>query len=128
MPNDARPGWYWECEADKSHWSSFAAATHVRIVRFFFELAQAGWPQDRLVFPCVVGLNDYVEDLGYLPMMWESRAESDTQPWFDAKYVRRLSTGAYSARGLLRPAVFSRSDLVQLFQTYKSIVGNDLLA
>src|SRR5436853_17911 len=52
MPNDARPGWYWECEADKSHWSSFAAATHVRIVRFFFELAQAGWPQDRLVFPC----------------------------------------------------------------------------
>ena len=40
-------GYWWECTADPSHFTSdFASVAKVPLVKFFFELAASGWKQD----------------------------------------------------------------------------------
>lgn len=62
----------------------------------------------------------------YLPMLWETVAQGETEPSFDFRYVTRSEEGHYQAYGLARPAVFSRSDLAALFAIYRRIVGREI--
>ena len=60
-------------------------------------------------------------------MLWEAQPHHETEPWIDFKYVGRTDRG-YESYGLARPAVFSKSELQKLFDTYRQIVGQELLA
>lgn len=145
-------GYWWQCDLDPRHVSStFEDVGGVPIVRFFYQLAQSGWDQRLLCKPCrvcnkgemritydfprtndpvrlrlkhVVGLTG--NSPSYLPMFWEAQPENEAEPWIDFKYVGRNSRG-YQSYGLARPAVFSRREFLELLDTYRSLVGHDLL-
>lgn len=151
--SERRKGYWWECDRDPSHAeANFAKIGKVGLVRFFFDLAKNGWDQERLSVPCavctvgrmritydfpravdqvrlsvvhVVGLTDNLP--GYLPMLWEAKPHHEEEPWIDFKYVGWREDRGYQSYGLARPAVFSRSDLRILFETYRRIVGYELL-
>jgi len=139
-------GYWWQCDKDAHHTASFHAATGSGIVAFLHRLAQSDWNGALLANPCrscggsmgftyefpqvasrtevrvrrIVGIRTHLP--GYLPMMWESMPAGGTEPWFDFKYV--LAPGARgNSLGLKTPAVFSRSDLAELFATYRRIAG-----
>lgn len=148
-----RTGYWWECDSDPSHAeSNFEKVGTVPLVRFFFDLAKSGWDQQRLSVACtkcttghmrvtydfprsvdpvrlslvhVVGLTTNLP--GYLPMLWEAKPHQEDEPWFDFKYVGWREDRGYQSYGLARPAVFSRSELHTLFETYKRIVGHEVL-
>lgn len=72
----------------------------------------------------IVGLR-FNEPGHYLPMLWEGFALGGKETWFDFKYVNRhQKTEAFQSYGLARPAIFSQSDLSELFKTYERIVGH----
>jgi hypothetical protein len=146
-------GYWWECTADPTHVvRGFASVAKVPLVKFFFDLAESGWNQDllhplstlcqsglmcitydfprtsnpvRLGVSHIVGLTDYLP--GYLPMLWEGQPHQGTESWIDFKYVGRSDRG-YQSYGLARPAVFTKSKFRELFETYRRVVGHELLA
>jgi hypothetical protein len=146
-------GYWWQCSADSSHVvTHFATIAKKPLVQFLYDLAASDWNQNLLRVPCsvcengelritydfprqvdqvrlsvihIVGLTDNLP--GYLPMLWEATPHHEVEPWFDFKYVGRSDRG-YQSYGLARPAVFSRSDLVKLFDTYRRVVGYDALS
>jgi hypothetical protein len=145
------PGYWWQCDQSSGHRvERFDQVCGLRLVAFFFDLAEREWDQGRLVFPChicsghlrinyvfprakplqlavhhVVG-SLYVSDAGdwkYLPMWWESLATGEQQTNFDLKYVGWSRARGYEARGLARPAILKASDLADLAEIYQRIVG-----
>ena len=146
-------GYWWQCSVDSSHVvAHFATIAKKRLVQFLYDLAASDWNQNLLRIPCsvcrngelrityefprqvdrvrlsvihIVGLTAGLP--GYLPMLWEAVAHHETEPWFDFKYVGRSDRG-YQSYGLARPAVFSQSDLLKLFETYRRVVGHSILS
>jgi hypothetical protein len=138
-------GWWWQCHLDASHGSDFSGCPHGErgLLQFFFGLAKSDWDESWLAVPCrvcsgtmritydfvradrlrvsvvrIVGIGKYAPD--YLPMMWETVPLDETEPMFDFKYIRGVRGGNW---GLNKPAVFSRSDLAELFATYERKTG-----
>lgn len=141
-------GYWWECSADSSHREThFTTVAKTPLVRFLYDLASSGWDQALLAPQCavcstgrmcitydfprtvdkirlsvvhIVGLTDNLP--GYLPMLWEAQARHESEPWIDFKYVGWREDRGYQSYGLARPAVFSKSDLRTLFETYQRII------
>jgi len=151
--SERRAGYWWECTSDPSHTeSNFEKVATVPLVRFLVDLAKSGWDQQRLSVPCtkcgagrmritydfprsvepvrlsvvhVVGLTGNLPE--YLPMLWQADPHDEDEPWIDFKYVSWSKDRGYQSYGLARPAVFSRSGLRTLFETYKNVVGCEVL-
>jgi hypothetical protein len=135
-------GYWWQCDRDSQHMAEFRLLAPEGIVAFLQNLARSNWDQMRLIkqcnscsigvmvityeFPrknrvllqvkCIVGITDDAPD--YLPMMWETVAKGETEPWFDFKYL-----SGSNSYGLNRPVVFSRSSLERLFAAYSRLTG-----
>ena len=149
--SDMRKGYWWECTADRAHFFlNFSSVAKVPLVEFFFKLADSGWNQDLLHPPCplcqtrmcitydfprlsnpirlgvehIVGLTD--DCPRYLPMVWEGKPQDETEHWIDFKYVGKSDRG-YQSYGLARPAVFTMSKFRKLLETYRKVVGHELL-
>lgn len=133
--------YWWECDRCEKQ-RSFKDVCGVGGVAHFIRdvLIPSDWDQSALVRPCecakgelgisyefpkaerehlrvihMVGLAKPSEpNKIYVPMMWESRASSDPENWFDFKYINERSVW-----GLNKPAVFNRSELRELFRVYE---------
>jgi hypothetical protein len=150
--SDIQKGYWWECDKDKLHRvRNFDEVGKHSLVTFFFKLSKSGWDQKMLSAPCkmcsgtmritydfprsdekvrlslihVVGLTNSIPK--YLPMLWETKPHYKDNHWFDFKYVGcgngKGRGHGYQARGLSRPAVFTRRELKTLFEEYEKIIG-----
>lgn len=138
------PSYWWQCDTCQIVETFPAVCEASGIVTFVRNiLIPSDWDQSKLILPCpkcgghklritydfprqkdpvrlnVVHLVGLIhDDAYYLPMMWETRPSTDTETWFDFKYI-----SGNSLWGLNKAAVFSRSELKRLFQTYEQKCG-----
>jgi hypothetical protein len=131
-------GYWWECEACGKETDFLTTGAAASLASFVWDrLIPSDWDQSLLTAPCsagcagpqrityhfprddrmtlrvihIVGLKS--DD--YVPMMWETYStESPSERMFDFKYQRGRNPW-----GLNKAAVFSRSDLHQIFALYR---------
>ena len=146
------PSYWWKCENEKCQNEVIDfknACGHKNLAEFIFDkLLVDEWDQNLLKLICgkcgqsslrityefprkekeriqvvhIVGLGPFGEGK-YLPMLWETYPESDRNiRWFDFKYLN-----GPNIFGLNRPAVFTREQLKDVFQEYKSKTNKILL-
>ncbi len=137
-------GYWWECDNCKGTFDFNESCGSAGIAHYIWDiLVDSGWDQANLLLDCpscnsrslrityefprankvslrvihIVGLAS--KDDPYLPMMWETHVEHyGGEKCFDFKYVNNRKPF-----GLNRPAVFTRSELIQLFKLYCEKTG-----
>jgi hypothetical protein len=138
------PGAYWwECEKCGQQSDFRTACGSAGMAHFIQDQLKKNWDQPLLVRDCpgcgshslriayefpkrqrqlfrvyhIVGID--WDNGAYVPMMWATRESPfDGELIYDFKYI-----GGRRARGLNRPAVFSRSDLKRIFGLYCEKTG-----
>lgn len=138
------PGYWWECERCKETFDFETACGHRGAPHFIRDaLIPGAWDQRLLLRECpkcrkpglrityefprsnketlrvlhIVGLGSADDE--YIPMMWESLfSPYDGDPCFDFKYII-----GRSVFGLKKPAVFTQSELRNLFSLYSTATG-----
>jgi hypothetical protein len=138
------PSYWWKCQKCGCT-KTFEECTESRgIVHFILdELIPGKWNQSVLVRWCpqcenesmrityefpgndrielcvvhIVGLEPRDAE-GYVPMMWETQPQPSETTWFDFKYFK-----GRKIFGLNRPAVVTRTDLIELFSFYRKLTG-----
>ena len=134
--------YWWECESC-GYRSNFKEAVGSESIAHYIwdELIPSSWDPKKLILTCkkcnkgkmrityefprknkevfqVVHIVGLVKGK-YVPMMWESKPLGEDVSCFDFKYI--IDRNPY---GLNKPAVFTREELKELLDLYKSVTGS----
>jgi len=139
------PSYWWKCARCNETFEFSEVTNSMGIVHFIWdELLPSNWEQTKLKSTCgkcqsgtlsitynfpgknpkeltiihAVGIGPFDK---YLPMMWETKSDTDpNDTCFDFKYV--VGRNIF---GLNKPAVFTRSELKEVFNEYKRVTGEN---